>query len=66
VIQIAARSTFADRQLDGTLSLRSPALKVEAKGAIDLARRASIGSASPPTCSSRQPCSRTCAASGCA
>ncbi len=38
VVQVRARSTFENRRLDGTLSLRSSALKVEAKGAIDLAR----------------------------
>jgi translocation and assembly module TamB len=37
VIVVNARSTFADRRLDGSLSLRSSALKVETKGVIDLA-----------------------------
>jgi translocation and assembly module TamB len=38
LVQVNARSTFEDRRLEGTLSLRSSALKVEARGAIDLAR----------------------------
>jgi translocation and assembly module TamB len=38
VVLVNARSTFVDRRLDGTLSLRSSALKVEAKGVVDLAR----------------------------
>jgi translocation and assembly module TamB len=38
VVLVNARSTFADRRLDGTLSLRSSALRAEAKGAVDLAR----------------------------
>jgi translocation and assembly module TamB len=37
-ILLNARATFADRRLDGSLSLRSAALKVESRGAIDLAR----------------------------
>ncbi|HEX8258525.1 MAG TPA: translocation/assembly module TamB, partial [Allosphingosinicella sp.] len=39
-VLLNARATLADRRLDGSLSLRSSALKVEAKGAIDLARSA--------------------------
>ncbi len=38
VVLVNGRSTFVDRRLDGSLSLRSSALKIEAKGAIDLAR----------------------------
>jgi translocation and assembly module TamB len=37
-VLLNARATFEDRRLDGTLSLRSAALKVEGKGAIDFAR----------------------------
>ena len=36
-VLLNARATFRDRRLDGALSLRSSALKVETKGAIDLA-----------------------------
>ncbi|HEV2747544.1 MAG TPA: translocation/assembly module TamB domain-containing protein [Allosphingosinicella sp.] len=36
-VLLNARATLADRRLDGSLSLRSSALKAEAKGAIDLA-----------------------------
>jgi translocation and assembly module TamB len=39
-VTVAARSTFRDRRLDGSLSLRSAALKLEARGAVDLARSA--------------------------
>ena len=38
MVAVRARSTFEERRLDGTLSLRSSALKLEAKGLIDLAR----------------------------
>ena len=37
-VLVSARATLADRRLDGTLSLRSAALKAEGKGVIDLAR----------------------------
>jgi translocation and assembly module TamB len=40
LVVLNARSTFQDRRLDGSVSLRSAALKVEARGAIDLARSA--------------------------
>lgn len=36
-IRVAGGGTLADRRLDGRLSLRSPALRVEAAGIIDLA-----------------------------
>ncbi|MDB5698127.1 MAG: translocation/assembly module TamB [Alphaproteobacteria bacterium] len=36
-IDVAAAATLADRRLDGRLSLRSPSLKVESAGVIDLA-----------------------------
>jgi translocation and assembly module TamB len=39
-VTVAARSTFKDRRLAGSLSLRSAALKLEARGVIDLARAA--------------------------
>ena len=38
VVRVAAEATLADRVLDGRVSLRSPALKVESRGAIDLGR----------------------------
>ncbi len=38
VVLVNARSTLEDRRLDGTLSLRSSALKVEMRGIVDLAR----------------------------
>lgn len=37
-VQVAADATLADRKLDGRLSLRSQALKIEALGRLDLAR----------------------------
>ncbi len=37
-ILVNAHATFADRRLDGALSLRSQALKIESEGVIDLAR----------------------------
>jgi translocation and assembly module TamB len=37
-VLLNARATFEDRRLDGTLSLRSSALRVESKGVIDFAR----------------------------
>jgi translocation and assembly module TamB len=37
LVLVNARSTFADRRLDGRLSLRSSALKVEGRGVVDLA-----------------------------
>jgi translocation and assembly module TamB len=40
VVQVRAQATLADRVLDGRLSLRSPTLKVESRGAIDLGRSA--------------------------
>ncbi len=39
-VDVNARSTLADRRLDGSLSLRSGALKVEARGIVDLAQSA--------------------------
>ena len=46
-IQIAGSATFVDRLIDGHLSLRSPALKLEAAGGVDLAasafRRVRVG-----------------------
>ena len=39
-VDIGARSTLVDRRLDGSLSLRSAALKVEARGIVDLGRSA--------------------------
>ncbi|MDP9415240.1 MAG: translocation/assembly module TamB domain-containing protein, partial [Pseudomonadota bacterium] len=38
VVLVNARSTLEDRRLDGTISLRSSALKVETQGIVDLAR----------------------------
>jgi translocation and assembly module TamB len=38
MVTVAGRSTFHDRRLDGQVSLRSSALKLEGRGAIDLAR----------------------------
>jgi translocation and assembly module TamB len=38
VVQVAGQGTLAARQLDARLSLRSPALKLEAAGRLDLAR----------------------------
>lgn len=38
VIELDAGATLADRRLDGRLSMRTAALKVESKGVIDLAR----------------------------
>jgi translocation and assembly module TamB len=47
IVQVAAEATFAERVLDGRVSLRSPALKVEGRGAVDLGRsrlrRVSLG-----------------------
>jgi translocation and assembly module TamB len=40
VVQVRAEATLVDRVLDGRVSLRSPALKVESRGAIDLGRSA--------------------------
>ena len=37
-VTVSGRSTFADRRLDGRLSLRAAALKVETTGVIDLGR----------------------------
>jgi translocation and assembly module TamB len=37
-VDVLGSATFSDRRLDGRLSLRSPALKMEAAGAIDLGR----------------------------
>ncbi|CAA9520299.1 MAG: Inner membrane component of TAM transport system [uncultured Sphingosinicella sp.] len=37
-VLLNARATLADRRLDGSLSLRSAALKLESRGTIDLAR----------------------------
>ncbi|TFI59025.1 translocation/assembly module TamB [Sphingomonas parva] len=37
-VDVAGQATFANRRLDGRVSLRSPALKVEAAGALDLGR----------------------------
>ena len=39
-IDVRGEATLADRQLDGRLSLRSPALKLESAGRLDLARSA--------------------------
>ena len=39
-IAVEARGTFENRRLDGRLSLRTPALKVEAAGVVDLAASA--------------------------
>lgn len=36
-IEVSGNATFADRKLDGRLSLRSPSLKVESAGTLDLA-----------------------------
>ena len=38
VIELAASATLADRRLNGGFSLRSPAVKIESRGIIDLAR----------------------------
>ena len=38
VIEVAGTATFANRRLDGRLSLRTDALKVEGRGVIDLAK----------------------------
>ncbi|MBV8685402.1 MAG: translocation/assembly module TamB domain-containing protein [Alphaproteobacteria bacterium] len=38
VVEIAGVATLADRQLDGRLSLRSPSLKLEGAGRVDLAQ----------------------------
>ena len=38
LVAVRGSATLADRQLDARLSLRSPALKVEAAGIVDLAR----------------------------
>jgi translocation and assembly module TamB len=40
VVQVRAEAALADRVLDGRVSLRSPALKVESRGSIDLGRSA--------------------------
>jgi translocation and assembly module TamB len=40
VVQVRAEASFADRVLDGRVSLRSPALKLETRGAVDLGRSA--------------------------
>jgi len=37
VVQLAATATLANRRLDGRVSVRSPALKIETAGVIDLA-----------------------------
>ncbi len=36
-LQVSARGTFEERRINGTLSLRSPALRVESRGVLDLA-----------------------------
>lgn len=38
IVQVRSEATFADRVLHGRLSLRSPSLKAEARGAVDLGR----------------------------
>jgi translocation and assembly module TamB len=38
VVQVRAEATLAQRVLDGRVSLRSPALKVESRGTVDLGR----------------------------
>ncbi len=37
-VLVDAAGTFADRRIDGRLSLRSPSLRVESRGAVDLGR----------------------------
>ena len=37
LVEVAGNATLADRRLDGRLSLRSPAMRIEAAGVIDLA-----------------------------
>ena len=39
-IRVAGAATFADRRIDGRLTLRSPALMLTARGVVDLARSA--------------------------
>jgi translocation and assembly module TamB len=41
-IQVRGEATLADRQLDGRLSFRSPSLKLESAGRLDLARSAFV------------------------
>ena len=58
-VLVAGTGTFADRRLDGRLSLRSARCGSESRGAIDLGRGATTTSPSPPSCCGPRPCSAT-------